>query len=252
MGEKVEGKEYLYSPTVRRTGTATFALSTNLTWDAFVRLSYQRATEALQAQANELVRRGNISASEARALVESQRNALVRALRNRLSPFGRTYSEILKPTKDLPTLERLLKQKGSLEAVLTSVGKSRGAVNRLAVAVRVAGPGTIALQIGMSVVVVAAASPDERARVASGQGGALAGAALAGWAGAWAGCAGLSALTSPSLVVPVVGEVTTAGACVIGGIAGGFGAGWVGALLGQWGGEASYDFITTDLTWSKR
>lgn len=198
------------------------------------------------------MRRGNITAGEARALVESQRNALVRALRNRLSPFGRTYSEILKPTKDLPTLERLLKQKGSLEAVLTSVGKSRGAVNRMAVAVRLGGPATIALQIGMSVVIVAAASPDVRARAASGQGGALAGAALVGWAGAWAGCVGLSALVSPSLVLPVVGEITTASACIVGGISGGIGAGWVGAILGQWGGEASYDFVTTDLTWSKR
>jgi hypothetical protein len=45
-----------------------------------------------------------------------------------------------------------------------------------------------------------------------------------------------------------VGEVTTGGACVIGGIAGGAGAGWLGYLLGSWAGEATYDFVT-DFQW---
>jgi hypothetical protein len=62
---------------------------------------------------------------------------------------------------------------------------------------------------------------------------------------------GLSALASPSLVIPVVGEVTTGGACIVGGIAGGVGAGWLGYLLGQWAGEATYDFVT-EFQWTSR
>ena len=40
------------------------------------------------------------------------------------------------------------------------------------------------------------------------------------------------------------GESTTGGACLLGGIAGGFGAGWLGYVSGQWAGEASHDFAT--------
>lgn len=246
-----EQQEFLYSPVVSNTGQASFGLGTNLTWDAFVRQTYERLNHAIQGQANALLRRGNVTVLEAKALVEGQRNALLRALRDRLSPFGRLYSEILKPSHSLPTLERLVQQKGSIEAVLTSVGKSRASVNRLAATLRVGGAGTVVLSLGLSGVIIASASEEERARVAAGQAAALGGAMLGGWAGAWAGCAGLAVLASPSLTLPIVGEVTTGGACLIGGIAGGFGAGWVGALLGQWGGEAAHDFVT-DLSWTRR
>lgn len=73
------------------------------------------------------------------------------------------------------------------------------------------------------------------------EGGGVGIGMLSGWGGMWAGCAGLAALVSPSLVVPIVGEVTTGGACVVGGIAGGAGPGWLGYLLGSWAGEATYD-----------
>lgn len=52
-------------------------------------------------------------------------------------------------------------------------------------------------------------------------------------------------------MIPVVGKVTTGGACLVGGIAGGFGFGWLGHTLGQWAGEAAYDFVT-DLHWTSR
>lgn len=151
----------------------------------------------------------------------------------------------MKPSSKLPTLEHLVAQKGSLEAVLTSVGKSRAVVNRLAAVSRVAGPATIVLQISVSAMVIYSASPEERGRVAAREGGGAAVGMLSGWGGMWAGCAGLSALASPSLVIPIVGEVT---ACVIGGIAGGAGAGWLGYLLGSWAGDATYDFVT-DFQW---
>ena len=38
---------------------------------------------------------------------------------------------------------------------------------------------------------------------------------------------------------------------LVGGIAGGVGAGWLGYLLGQWAGEATYDFVT-EFQWISR
>ena len=172
-------------------------------------------------------------------------------MRGRLSPFGRLYSEILKPVNSLPTLERLVREKGSIEAVLTSVGKSRAVVNRFAAVARVGGPTTIVVQFSLSAVVIAAAPSDGRARVTAREAGGVGGAILGGWGGAWAGCAGLAALLSPSFVVPIVGQISTGGACLIGGIAGGFSAGWLGHVLGQWAGESAYDFVTT-WQWTRR
>lgn len=172
-------------------------------------------------------------------------------MRQQLSPFGRLYSEILKPSNNLPTLEKLVAQKGSVEAVLTSVGKSRAVVNRFAAVSRVAGPAMIVIQITVSAMVISSAAPEDRGRVAAREAGGVGVGVLTGWGGMWAGCAGLSALASPSLVIPIVGEVTTGAACVIGGIAGGAGAGWLGYLLGQWAGEATYDFVTEFLWISK-
>lgn len=243
-----EKDEYLYSPVVSQGTTATFAVGSNLTWDSFWRQVYENSNKVIQRQANELLKRGNLVEAEVRALVEGQRNALVLKIRQFNSPFGRLYSEILKPSSKLPTLQQLVAQKGSLEAVLTSVGKSRAVVNRFAAVSRVAGPATIVLQITVSAMVIYSAPPEERGRVAAREGGGAAVGMLSGWGGMWAGCAGLSALASPSLVIPIVGEVTTGGACVIGGIAGGAGAGWLGYLLGSWAGEATYDFVT-DFQW---
>jgi hypothetical protein len=246
-----EQDEYLYSPVVSQTATATFSVGSNLTWDSFWRQSYEQANKAIQKQATELLKRGNVLEIEARALVEGQRNALVRQMRQQLTPFGRLYSEILKPSNKLPTLEKLVAQKGSIEAVLTSVGKSRAVVNRFAAVSRVAGPATIVIQITVSAMVIYSAPSEERGRVAAREGGGVAVGMLSGWGGMWAGCAGLAALASPSLVLPVVGEVTTGGACLVGGIAGGVGAGWLGYLLGQWAGEATYDFVT-EFQWLSR
>ena len=48
-----------------------------------------------------------------------------------MTPFGKLYSEVLKPANALPTLESLVERKGSVEAVLVSVGKTRAVTNRL-------------------------------------------------------------------------------------------------------------------------
>lgn len=241
--------QFLYSPAVRVTEGATFGLGSNLTWDAYQRRLYNQQNAIFTRQANELLRRGLITAEQTRVLVE-QRNALVRDARRPLSPLGRLYSEILKPSHDLPSYERLLRGRGSNEAILRSVGTTRAVVNRLSVSMGYVGRGAVVLNLVLSAVVIARASPEDRARVASRQGGALAGGAAGGWAGAWAGCAGAALIASPSLVVPVVGEIGTGGACLIGGIAGGLGGGALGAWFGDQAGAAAYDFVT-QLEWRR-
>ncbi|MCC7150391.1 MAG: hypothetical protein IT501_00185 [Rubrivivax sp.] len=244
-------QEYVYSSAVEVSVNGTYAVGATQTWDAFMRQSYDQANQAISRQAQVLLQRGNVSAGEARALVEGQRNALVLQMRQRLSPWGRMYSELLKPSGNLPTLERLVAQKGSIEAVLTSVGKSRRAVNRFAATVRVAGPAAIVIQITLSGVIIAQAAPQDRSRVAAGQAGSIALGAAGGAAGAWAGCATGAMLLSPTLVLPIIGELGTGGGCLIGGIIGAFGVGAAGAMAGEHAGTAAYDFVT-QLEWTRR
>ncbi len=239
-----------YSPAVTATSGGLFGTGSNLTWDAYQRDIYNQLNEALQQQARDLLKRGTLTEIEARALSQ-QRNMILAESRRKLSPFGRLYSEILKPSDKLPNFDRLLAQKGTIEAVVESVGSTRRVVNRLSVVMKQAGRAGIAVQVVVSAVVIARAGPEERGRVAAGQAGAVGGGALAGWAGAWAGCASAALLASPSLTVPVVGEVTEAGACLVGGIVGGFGLGAVGSLGGERAGQAVYDMVT-QIRWTTR
>ncbi len=187
-----------------------------------------------------LLARGNVTMDEARQLVEVERNGLVIAMRDPLTPFGKFYSELLKPVRDLPTLDRLIVEKGSIEAVLQSVGKSRVAVNRIAFIARRAGPAAITVDIVLTVVIVDLAPPAERGKVLAQQVGgvaeSLAGARYGGFAGAWAGTAAFTLAGSPTLMIPVVGEITEAGAAVAGGVIGFFFGGASGWKLGQTGG----------------
>lgn len=242
-------REFNYSSAVAATANGWFAIGSNLAWDAYQREIYNSLNAALQKQANMLRTRGVITQKEARALVE-QRNLILAQARDRVSPFGRLYSEILKPSADLPQFEDLLARKGSIEAVVESVGKTRAVVNRLSVVMRSAGRAGVAFQIIVSAVVIIEAPAEQRGRTAAGQAGAVAGAALFGWGGAWAGCASGAALASPSLVIPVVGEVSEAGACLIGGIIVGFGLGAVGGAAGQGAGEFVYDYVTS-IRWTR-
>lgn len=239
-----EEQQFQYSPVVQVAVEGSYAVGATQSWDAFMRKSYDQANQAISRQANALLLRGNVTAQEARALVEGQRNALVMQMRQRLSPWGRIYSELLKPSSSLPTLDQLVARKGSIEAVLTSVGKSRSSVNRFAATVRSAGPAAILIQISLSGVIISQAAPQDRSRVASGQAGAIVGGAAVGAAGAWAGCLTGAALLSPSLILPIVGELGTGGGCLIGGIVGAFGYGAAGATVGEQVGTTTYDFLT--------
>lgn len=215
-----------------------------MTWDSYWRMAYDRADKVLQAQANELLKRGNITRQELDQLVKA-RNTLVEEFRKPLSPFGKQYSEILKPISRLPQPTDLLTKKGSIEAVLESVGKSRAAVNRLSMVFRMAGPALFVLDITITTIVVMKAPSDQRGRMVAREYTGLGVGVASGLGGAWAGCVTAAALGSPTLLLPVVGEVAEGTLCAVGGILGGLGVGWLGREAGKAGGEAVYDFVTT-------
>ncbi|HKQ23251.1 MAG TPA: hypothetical protein VJT81_02270 [Burkholderiales bacterium] len=237
-------QQILLSPVFRESVQVTDNMAAPMAWDSYWRMAYDRADKVLQAQANELLKRGNITKLEFDNLVKA-RNTLVEEFRKPLSPFGKQYSEILKPASKLPQPGGLLTKKGSIEAVLESVGKSRAAVNRLSMVFRVAGPGLLVLDITITTVVVMKAPPEQRGRVAAREYTGLGAGVAGGVGGAWAGCVALAALGSPTLLLPVVGEVTEGTLCAVGGILGGIGVGWVGREAGKATGEAVYDFVTT-------
>jgi hypothetical protein len=237
-------EQVLLSPAFRNTVQVSSDMAAPMAWDAFWRSAYGRADQVLQAHANELLKRGNITRVEYDALVNA-RNDLVVEFRKPLSPFGKAYSEILKPGTRLPQPGELLTRKGSIEAVLESVGKSRASVNRLSMVFRVAGPALVVLDITITTVVVMRAPPEQRARTAAREYTGLGFGVAGGAGGAWAGCATLATLGSPSLVLPIVGEVTEGGLCLVGGIVGGFGGGWLSREVGKKAGETAYDIVTT-------
>ena len=234
----------LLSPAFQSTVQVANDMAAPMTWDAFWRSAYGNADKVLQAHANELLKRGNVSQAEYEALVNA-RNDLVVEFRKPLSPFGKAYSEILKSRSALPQPGELLTKKGTIEAVLESVGKSRASVNRMSMVFRVAGPALIVLDITITTVVVMRAPAEQRARTAAREYTGLGAGVAGGSGGAWAGCATLAALGSPSLVVPIVGEVTEGSLCLAGGILGGLGGGWLSREAGKRAGEAAYDFVTT-------
>ncbi|WP_144637818.1 hypothetical protein [Bordetella genomosp. 13] len=222
---------YSYASQVSETVNIPFPVAANMSWDGYCRYLYDKANAVIQRQANDLLRRGNVTYEEARQLVEVQRNALVLEMRKPLSPFGKLYSEALKPASALPSMEGLLQKKGTIEAVLLSVGKTRAVTNRIAFIGRTAGPAGVLLEIIAVGVVIEKAPPNERARVAteeiSGAVGGLAGGTGGMWAGAAAGAAWAGTWAAPTLVIPVIGEITEGGAIVLGGIIGGLFAGWI-------------------------
>lgn len=229
-------------------------LAANMSWDGWCRLVYDHFNKVIQRQANELLRRGNVTFEEMRKLVEVQRNGLVVEMRKPLTPFGKLYSEALKPATSLPTAERLLARKGSIEAVLVSVGKTRAVTNRVAFIGRSLGTLGFVLEIVIVAVVIEQAPPNQRDRVATeeisgavgglagGTGGYLAGGlAGAAWAGTWA---------APTLIIPVVGEFTEGGAILIGGIAGALFGGWVGHRTGKVAGREAWKLLP--MKWTHR
>jgi hypothetical protein len=243
MSDQQESR-YSYAAKASELVNIQFPVSANMAWDGRARHIYDKANSVIQQQANRLVQRGNITYEEARQLVEVQRNGLVIEMRKRLSPFGRFYSEALKPSKELPTLDGLLSRKSSVEAVLLSVGKTRSVVNRIAFIGRTAGAAGIVIEIVAVGVVIERAPQAQKARVATEEiGGAVGGLAVGTggmWAGAAAGAAWAGTWTAPTLMIPIVGEVTEGGAIIVGGIVGGMLASWYGHRIGNEAAERAW------------
>ena len=237
-------QQMLLSPVFQGTVQITSNMTAPMAWDSYWRMAYDRADKVLKAQANELLKRGNITKLEYEELVKA-RNTLVQEFRKPLGPFGKQYSEILKPISKLPQPVDLLAEKGSIEAVLESVGKSRASVNRLSMVFRVAGPALLVLDITITTIVVMKAPPEQRGRIAAREYTGLGVGVASGAGGAWAGCVSLAALGSPTLMLPVVGEVTEGTLCTVGGVLGGLGVGLVGREAGKAAGVTAYDFVTT-------
>ena len=78
-------KEFLYSPAITATTSGIFGIGSNLAWDSYVRDNYNKLNFALQRQANALLARSEVTAAEARALLE-QRNLILLAARRSRSP----------------------------------------------------------------------------------------------------------------------------------------------------------------------
>lgn len=250
--QSLPANEYLYTQAVKEVVEIPVAIAPGMTWDGFWRLIYDRTNEGLQHQANELLKRGAVTQAEAAALVNA-RNELLLRMRSRITPFGQLYSEILKPSRSLKSFEAFLADKGSVEAVLKSVGKTRAVVDKIAVVSRVAGPAAIVIDVTLTAIVIQQAAPQDRGRVAAREVGGLIGSFGAGLGGMWAGCATAATLASPSLVIPVVGKVTTGGACLVGGMFAGLGFGWLGHKAGEAAGEGLYTIVNevSDFRWSK-
>jgi|SRR5579859_714545 len=234
---------HLVSPAFTATVDISFSIAPTMTWDAFWRLAYNRVNAGFTEQAELLLKKGNFTRQEVSLLVDARNRAVVE-FRKPLSPFGKLYSELMKPTNRLRNLDQLLEEKGNLQAIVRSVGKTRQVVNRIGIVSRVGGPATIIIEVTLTALVIAEAPENERGRVAARQ---ISGATLSvasGAGGMWAGCAAGAGLVSPSLVVPYIGEITAGTACVVGGILGGLGLGWAGRKAGEAIGDKAYDTFT--------
>lgn len=240
-----------YSTVVKTAVDVAAPVGGQMSWDAYVRLLYNQANKGLEQQANSLLVRGNIDLAEKGHLLVSQRNALVVEFRKPLSPWGKLYSKILKPADKLPTFPQLLAQKGSVEAVLRSVGSNRVVVNRMAVVLRVSGPALVTLRIAFSAIAIKEAPEGQKGRVGAQEVGGMAGGLASTIAGSWAGCLAGASFASPSLVIPGWGELTEGGACLVGGLAGGLGFGWIGDRAGRRAGSAIYGFATSISYWQR-
>ncbi len=90
---------------------------------------------------------------------------------------------------------------------------------------------------------IAEAPLEDRKRIAARQITGSAFGVVGGSGGMWLGCVGGASLVSWSLVVPIVGEEATGGACVIGGLLGGIGIGFGAQKVGESAGGCACDFI---------
>lgn len=212
----------------------TLPLAGAMSWDAFHRAIYDQAAKKIQEQAFELSRKGALSPIEFEQFV-AQRNALKVATRSQLSPFGELFSEILHPQSEFKTAQELLNKKGSIDAVIKGLGKTRGWVNRIGIVGRFAGPAVLVVQITFAAQVVADAPDDQKLRTGVSEAAEIGGGMAGGWYGAGSGCAAGAAAT-----FWFFGGGAIVG-CGVGGVLGGIGLGMAVGKSLRFAAEAAYD-----------
>src|SRR6185295_11674846 len=92
----------------RQIESVAVSLGAEMTWDSVVRQVYNKGAAAIRAQAEQLVRTGQMTAEQAKLWANGQRNALLQACRDKSTPLGRAIAEAIKPKpKTVADLEKL-------------------------------------------------------------------------------------------------------------------------------------------------
>src|ERR1041384_1384962 len=206
------------------------SLGAETTWDSVVRQIYNKGAAAIRAQAEQLVRTGQMTAEQAKVWANGQRNALLEACRDKSTPLGRAIAEAIKPKpKTVADLEKLGK---SATGIIESAGKTNPYVNRVAVGFRYAGPALLVIGLAFSAYHISTAPANERWQVIAQEAGVWAGALAGGWA---VGAGGAEVGAAFGTIVPGVGTaVGTAVGAVIGTIGGAIMGGWAGSKVGDY------------------
>jgi len=216
----------------RKVESVAVSLGAGMTWDSVVRDVYNKGAAAIKAQAQQLVRTGQMTAEQAKVWANGQRNALLQACRDKSTPLGRAIAEAIKPKpKTVADLEKLGK---SAAGIIESAGKTDPFVNRVAVGFRYAGPALLVIGLAFSAYHISTAPENERWQVIAQEAGTWAGVIAGGWAG---GAGGVKAGGAIGTFIEPGGG--TAVGAVVGGVIGTIG----GAITGGWAGSKVGDYV---------
>ena len=221
-----------YAQPEEATESVAISLGAEMSWDSVVRDVYNKGAAAIRAQAQELVRTGQMTPEEAKVWSNGQRNALMQACRDKSSPLGKAIAEAIKKEgKSVADLEKLGK---SAQGIIESAGKTNPMVNRVAVGFRYAGPALLVVGLSFSAYHIATAPESERWSVVAGEAGVWAGALAGGYVGGLGG----------AKAGGVVGTfIEPGGGTAVGGVVGGFIGSVGGAIVGGWAGSTFGNYV---------
>jgi RHS repeat-associated protein len=170
-------------------GHFTIALGANASWSGIIRRLYDLRDAAIRTRAQQMLATGEMTAQGAAQWRVTQRNELIKALRELDTTVGREYANWRKPLKDLITTEQLLaKNKTAFQIIQT---RPNYGVDRIGRGLRVLGPTLIVIGLTADVIDVAGTPEEERLRKivekTGGYAGATGGAMLGAKGGAYVG-----------------------------------------------------------------
>jgi|GEM_PF-3648430 len=202
-------------------------------YEAILRTIYQRANEAIAAEAKLMISKGISSEEVARWGVEARNQVKIKvrkwdldvlrlmAERSNINKYGHPVGPSYKDLRYGKPSHRIRPRPD--EEILSSVQSTRGSVNRWVGTFRIAGRILIAINIGIAAWNVATAPEVDRPKVLLEEVGGLGGAIAGGLAGARIGGIG--------------GAVIGPEGSLAGTIIGGFGGSILGGIGGGWGGR---------------